>query len=312
MRLPELKPHDKIALVCPGSVCTQSQHPAITQHFMSDRYKLESVFSDETTQKKSASERAAIFLNYLFDDQIKLIAALRGGEGTSDILPYIHQHYEKIKKLQPKPLLGLSDFTALLVYFNKYYQWPVIHGPSPLQFALERVDDMSQLLTMNLLFGKSETDSDLGLSELLPLNDRARENHAIEAELTGGNLSLMDISIKDIWEIETKDKIIFIEDVAEKAHKIIRTLKYFSRIHLFDDVKAVIFGDFTCDPIGCRKEEQEQNHQAILKTLSSFAKHHSFPVLYTKQFGHGKTNFPLIYSTPYCLQLGEKPQLTLV
>ena len=78
------------------------------------------------------------------------------------------------------------------------------------------------------------------------MNEQAKENKIIEAELTGGNLSVIHISIKDVWEIDTANKIIFLKDCGEKAHKIIRTLKYFSRIGLFYAVKAVIFGDFTC------------------------------------------------------------------
>jgi muramoyltetrapeptide carboxypeptidase LdcA involved in peptidoglycan recycling len=93
---------------------------------------------------------------------------------------------------------------------------------------------------------------------------------------------------------------------------IIRTLKYFSRIGLFSKAKAIVFGDFTCWPIGCDKTQQENNRQSILNILSSFANHHDLPVLYTTNFGHGKTNFPLVYSSQYRLQLGSHAQLTLL
>lgn len=298
----KLKAFDQVALVCPGSICRQLDHPQITKDYLSKHYQLQSVFDNDTTQSLPPSQRAEILLKYLFDPNIKLITQLRGGEGTADILPYIHQHYEKIKVLPPKILLGFSDFTALLVYFSKHYHWPVIHGSSPLKFALNLSDDKTQKLTMDLLFGHQT----LIMKNLTPLNDFAREDKVIEAELTGGNLSVAQISIKDLWEIDTSHKIVFFEDCAEKAHKIIRALKYFSRIGLFDTVKAVIFGDFTSTPIGCQQVEQESNQRAILKTLSSFAAHHQFPVLYTPQFGHGISNFPLLYSIPYRLNLGSK------
>lgn len=303
----KLKPHDQVALVCPGSICRQPDHPALTQKYLKDHYQLHAIFGKDTTDSMPPSKRAEILLEYLFNQSIKLIVPLRGGEGTADMISYIHQYFEDIKTLSPKFLLGHSDFTPLLIYFEKYYHWPVIHGASPIQFAFNLVDDETRKATMDLMFGINANNT--VLNDLIPLNDLARENKKIESELTGGNLSIVDVSIKDIWEIDTANKIIFFEDVGEKAHKIIRTLKYFSRIGLFESVKAMILGDFTCNPIGCDKEEQENNKQAILKTLSSFAMHHDFPVLYTNKCGHGKTNFPLIYSTPYCLQLGDNPQL---
>ncbi|MFI4937956.1 MAG: LD-carboxypeptidase [Candidatus Berkiellales bacterium] len=302
-----LKPNDHVALVCTGSICRHPSHPQIAQDYLKEHYQLYSTFDDDTTQSLPPHRRAEIFLKYLFDDNIRLITALRGGEGTADILPYIHQHHDRIKSLRPKVLLGYSDFTALLVYFSKYYRWPVIHGPSPLQFALDSIDKGSRQSTIDLLF-KNQLTSGL---DLTPLNESARQNQIIEAELTGGNVSIIQISIKDIWEIETKNKIVFLEDCSEKAHKIIRTLKYFSRIGLFDQIKAVIFGDFTCWAIGCEQKEQTENQQAILKTLSSFGEHHDFPVLYSSQFGHGKTNYPLCYSKIYRLQLGDNAQLDL-
>jgi muramoyltetrapeptide carboxypeptidase len=305
----KLTSNDQIALTCPGSICRQADHPQITQEYLKKHYQLNAIFADDTTQRMHPEKRAEIFLDYVFNDNIKLITTLRGGEGSADIIPYLHRHHEKIKLVSPKFLLGLSDFTSLLIYFSQHYHWPTIHGPSPVQFAFERVDEPTQQLTMDLLFGN---DQGSGLHHLTPLNDAAREEKIIEAELTGGNLSIIDISIKDVWEIDMTNKIIFLEDVSEKAHKIIRTLKYFSRIGLFAHIKAVILGDFTCDAIGCSDEEQETNKQAILKTLSSFAAHHHFPVLYSEQFGHGKTNLPLVYSTNYRLQLGNQPQLTLL
>lgn len=304
-----LKPNDKIALACPGSVCLSAEHPELAKQYMQTHYQLDAVFNRETTQKTTAKERAEILLSYLIDKDIKLIAALRGGEGSADLIPYLHEHQATIKQLRPKPLMGLSDITALLIYFYQHYQWPTIHGPSPLQFALNRVDKRTETLTMDLLFGKPQK---FALDTLTPLNAQARETQTIEAYVTGGNLSLLNISISDIWEIDTHDKIIFIEDINEKAHEIIRALKYFSRIGLFDKVKAVILGDFNSDPIGCTEEIQKINYQNILNTLSSFAAHHDFPVFHTAQIGHGKTNLPLLYNAPYRLQAGDQATLSLI
>lgn len=47
--------------------------------------------------------------------------------------------------------------------------------------------------------------------------------------LTGGNLSLLAASLGTPYEIETKDKILFIEDIGETPYRIDRMLLMLSR-----------------------------------------------------------------------------------
>ena len=303
-----LEPGSTVALVCPGSICLSLGHPEVTRNYLKSKYQLNAKISQETTKSFSPKDRANFFLEQLFDEKINLIGILRGGEGCADILPYIHVYQKEIAKLKAKWLLGFSDFTALLIYFAQCYRWPVIHGASLLQFAEKRVDKNTEDITFNFLFGKNTR---VYLEDLIPLNLAAKEERTLAGELTGGCLSLIDISIKDLWEIDTSNKIIFLEDVGEKAHKIIRNLKYLERISKFDQIKALILGDFSCQLIGCGEEEQKNNHAQILKTINNFASYHHFPVLYTRSIGHGFVNLPIVFCKNYQLQLGSTPKLIL-
>lgn len=298
--------HSKVALTCPGSICLSEDHPEIAQRFIQDRYQLKAYYDIDINRGLSPEARAEIFLRHVLDDEVECIIALRGGEGCADLIPFLEQRKSDIAKAKPKILLGFSDYTALLVYFSQVHDWPAIHGSSPLQFALQRVDQETERLTMDSLLGRNEQ---VTFNRLQPLNDAARCEQVIDAEMTGGCLSLIDVSVKDCWELDAREKIIFFEDVGEKAHKVLRTLKYLDRIGMFARIKGLIFGDFTCDPIGCDAEEQERNREAIAHVLSSFARHHDFPVLQTDEFGHGQTNKPIFYRVPYCLELGEQPRL---
>lgn len=306
--IPPLQVNDRIALFCPGNICLSNDHPEQAKAYLEQNYQLKAEFNIDTTERLSPKARAHYFLEHLFNPDIRLLAALRGGEGSADILPYLHSYYHEIKALKPKWLLGFSDVTALLVYFAEHYQWPVIHGSHLLQFALKGVDVSSEMMTMQLLFGKPFR---VALSQLMPLNHSARKQTILNGSLMGGCLSVIDVSIKDIWEPNFANKIIFFEDCGEKAHKILRTLKYFSRIKLFDQAKAIILGDMTCYPVGVTSQEQLSHQEAIIKALTSFAQHHDLPVLYTTQLGHGRTNWPLVYQTEYQLNLGLNPQLIL-
>jgi len=286
-----------IALVCMGSRCQNAQLPAKTKTYMENHYPCRVYYNYHTYQFTTPQERANILLNYLQDDEIDLIWALRGGEGSADIIPYLHNRKELLTTLAKKSIIGYSDFTAVLLYFSQYYNWSCIHGPSPLQFVKNMLDEETEKNIIQWQQGLLQTSV---LTRLQPMNKIAHEviqgNQVIEGELTGGCLSLLDISINDIWEINTDGKIVFIEDVNEKAHKIHRTLKYLQRLDKFKDIKALVYGDFLCNAIGCDEESQKQNADYLWQTMQDFAKTLSCPVYHTIEFGHGRKNCLLPYN----------------
>lgn len=284
----------KIALVCTGSPCLDEKHPGQTQHYLREKYNLNSVYNNETMYKSTAKQRAEIFLNYLFDDEIAMIWLLRGGEGTSDILPYIHARRDDIAKLPQKILMGFSDFTPMLIYFAQEFGWQTIHGPGALSFYEQRLNTGIEQITMDFLFGKS---GKLIFTDLIALNDRATENYEITSQVSGGTLSLVQTSLMDFWEINTNDKIIMLEDVGEKSHKIGRMLKHLQRIKKFNDIKALIFGDFTGRPVGRTEEEHLLNTESMQRLFSWFANELTIPVFQSKSFGHGKENIPFIFNS---------------
>ena len=75
---------------------------------------------------------------------------LRGGEGSADLIPMLHEKQNAIKKLPPKLIMGFSDITALLLYFSQHYNWPVIHGFNARQLALQTISPLSEKLTFNM------------------------------------------------------------------------------------------------------------------------------------------------------------------
>jgi len=285
----------KIALVCTGSFCEEPNLPTQCQAYLQAQYGFDCVYSADTYQQLSAAHRAEILLRYCFDPSIDAIWAIRGGEGSSDLLPFISQQLDKLKSTAPKLLIGFSDLTALLVYFNQALTWQTVHAAMPLQFVQKKVDALTEQSVINLINANQET---IVIDDLTLLNKTKLE--AIEAELTGGCLSLINISINDVWQPETKNKIIFLEDVNEKPHAVTRTLKYLTRIGFFQSAKAVIIGDFLI----------QEDKKSMQRILQEFADQASCPVLQTKQIGHGQTNLPMIIGAKAKLDLAEKPRLT--
>ncbi|OGT30699.1 MAG: hypothetical protein A3E87_06995 [Gammaproteobacteria bacterium RIFCSPHIGHO2_12_FULL_35_23] len=284
---------ETIGLFCTGANALTKQEPQSVQTYLQQHYQLKAIYQTDTYRILPAKERAEIFLEYLLDPKISILWALRGGEGTADTIPFIHKHSKKIKTLAPKPLIGFSDITPLLIYFNQIYQWPTIHGPGAIQTIKHHISAANLKIIFNCLLGKQKK---VILSHLNPLNSLALESKLIKGNLIGGNLSLLNISIGDLWEIETKNKIIIIEEVNEKPHVVRRTLHYLQRLGKFDDANAILFGDFSYPA-------EPKLQPAIQKVLRHFAEECSIPVLKTHLFGHGKYNLPLQFSKKSILDL---------
>ena len=67
--------------------------------------------------------------------------------------------------------------------------------------------------------------------------------------LCGGNLSLLAASLGTPWEIDTKGKILFLEDIGEKTYRVDGMLTQLRNAGKFRDCAGIILGAWTdCPP----------------------------------------------------------------
>ena len=67
--------------------------------------------------------------------------------------------------------------------------------------------------------------------------------------LTGGNLSLISTTLGTPWEIQTRDRILFLEDVDEQPYSIDRMLTHLRLAGKFNDIRGLIIGECAnCTP----------------------------------------------------------------
>ena len=299
-------PSKKIAFVCPGTPSTQEEVKQ-TADYLQSVYQLTAIYQEDVHQILPAKQRAEIFLNYLFDPNIALLWALRGGEGSADIIPFLHQQKNKIAKLPPKLMLGFSDFTPILIYFSQTLGWPTIHGICARQLILKNINQMTEEKTLDWLLGKCAT---ITVPNLTPYNEKARISTLLNGTMIGGNLSLLSICPKESWELKCDNKIVLIEEVNEMPYKIARMLKYLNRIDLFKDALAIIFCGFNFD--ADKFTNTAILEQSVSKILSEFSKTCHCPVLFTPKISHAQNNLPITFSMPATLALGNKPCLTVI
>jgi muramoyltetrapeptide carboxypeptidase len=235
--------------------------------------------------------------NAIYSDS-KAIWCLRGGYGSMRLIPHLLKLPPPKK---PKLFVGFSDITSLHLFFTQHWNWPVIHGRTISQMHPDLSATPDRKLLTQIIFGKKKEHI---FKQLKPLNHAARSNEEITGVITGGNLRIIQSSLKTSWELKAKGKILFIEDVGERGYSIDRMLEQMIQAGIINTgLKAIIFGDFT--------ESLEKDGKNLTETtLDRFAKKVSYPVLRGIPAGHNEElNYPVPFHTECVLRLGRKNEL---
>lgn len=298
-----------IGLSITGSACTEQECEKIIHVLQSEWHCHVVVDLPSMATAGSAQHRAQQLLALIKNDTVDVIWIVRGGEGSADILPYLHQHQAQLKQCKAKPIIGLSDATAVLIYFNQQYGWQTTYAIGSAVLAKQdQFDPDSVQLIKKYVMGALDQ---ISIRDLSPLNKHAVQETVIEGELCVGNMSLFAISIKDVWEFDAHNKILMIEDWHEKGYVIDRTMKYFQRIGKLDAIKALVFGDMAAGRFSVDDVEQARQIAYLETVLKRFAKTLDVPVLSTRSFGHGYYQTPLPMGVPVQLQCGLEPYLQI-
>ena len=218
----------------------------------------------------------------------KILWSLRGGYGSYRII-------NSLKKL-PKPkhkkiFVGFSDTTAMSVFIAQNWKnWEVIHAPVFSHLVNFHFHKDSFELLSKILHGSVKEYS---IENLKPLNTAAQKNKLVQGQITGGNLTMLETSLSTSWDIQTKNKIIFIEDVGENSDRIYRSLYHLKLAGKFNKVKAIVFGTFS------------NGYGDIKNAIKQFANELKIPVYITDQFGHDKINMPIVYNAQSSIHDGK-------
>lgn len=187
--------------------------------------------------------RAYDLNNMFYDNKIDGILCLRGGYGTLRILDMID--YKMIKK-NPKIFVGYSDITALHIALNQKSSLITFHGPMAASDIANNLDEFSKDSFINAITNKSSIGKIIN-----PENEEIKtgvEGMCI-GEIIGGNLALITSTIGTQYEIITKGKILFLEDIGEEPYRIDRMLTQLKLSGKLDDAVGIILGDFkSCEP----------------------------------------------------------------
>jgi muramoyltetrapeptide carboxypeptidase len=231
------------------------------------------------------------------------IMCARGGYGCARILPLLD--YNVIEN-NPKVLIGYSDVTALL--YGIYSQTGLVcfHGP----VGISTFNEFSKNYFNQVL---------LDASERITLISEKEEDHPdpftissgkSEGYLIGGNLSVIVSLIGTPYDIESEDKIIFLEETTEEPYRVDRMLTQMIMSGKFENAAGIALGIFdNCEP---KKEDPSFSSSFSLKeVLFDRLSGLGIPVVYGLSFGHIKNKFTLPFGIKAELD-SEAKTLTLL
>ena len=220
----------------------------------------------------------------LFAEDSKAIWCIRGGYGAARIVEELIKLKEVPRRM--KLFIGFSDITVLHIFLNQFWGWQTIHAKVLTQFTNDRRDDESVEQIRQILQGKQQ----LNYQGLVPLNNQAKHSATVKGELAGGNLCLIECSLGTKWQLNTKNKILFLEDISERAYAIDRSFEHLWQAGIFSKIKALILGEFT--------DYVEKDADSLFSyAINRLAKKLAVPVFGFDQLGHGQKNVPLPIGT---------------
>lgn len=182
------------------------------------------------------------------DSDIQAIFCVGGGYGSPRIAEALD--YDLIRA-NPKIFWGFSDITFLL---NAIYQRTgliTFHGPM-VGSDFGRPDEELHPLTLGTIGQLLEPMAfvhDESIAQLYTITEGQASG-----ELVGGNLSLIVNSLGTPFELDTRNKLLLIEEIEEDIYRVDRMLNQLRLAGKFDEAAGIVFGDFNNCQSGKRQE----------------------------------------------------------
>lgn len=290
---PSLRKGDTIGIVCPSGFMPADKAATCIRVLGEWGYKVRigNTLGNQFHYFSGTDEERRVDLQQMLDDPgIKAILCGRGGYGMSRIIDTLD--FTRFKK-SPKWIIGFSDITLLQAHIHTKYKIASLHSPMAAafndgEFANEYIQTLRKALKGNKLSYKCTPH---------PFNQLGTAN----GELVGGNLSLIAHMIGTPSSFNTKNKILFIEDIGEYIYNIDRMLIQLERSGVFSQLAGLIIGGFTdmkdtVIPFGTNITELIHQH------VSKYA----FPVCFDFPVSHDRENYPLKVGVQHKLIVGVK------
>ncbi len=252
------------------------------------RHDLEIFNQDIITSELSAQQKAENFNNLYRNPRVDIMMSFWGGRDTNASLNYID--YDYIKN-NPKPIVGYSDTSAILLAVNKLTALNTFYGPSFVSFTKGFGEDFcvkSLLATLRreTLFWKPDK---INLDAKCYLNNRLEieSNRCMKVFKHGqvqgvgvvSCISTLSALIGTSYFPDFENKILFLEQSdTSRFSGLKRYMAQFDQTGCFDNISGLVFSKFASN--GGITEHN------LLDMLDLYFGHREIPIIYNLDFGH--------------------------
>jgi muramoyltetrapeptide carboxypeptidase len=232
----------------------------------------EHAYSNAGIVAASAMERASDLMNMFENPEVRAIIPTRGGTGVADIIPYLD--YDVIRS-NPKIITGYSDITILLNVLYQFADLIAFHSLLLLNFR-----PSTPAYNFNQFFTATSTITaprPLENPPGMPLISRIQGN--VTGTIVGGNLASFVDTLGTPFEVDTKDRILFIEETHEAASRVYRMIAHLIHAGKFRDCAGIIMGECA----GCYANYGKTYEDIINEVIVPLGK----PLMTNLASGHG-------------------------
>ena len=239
-----LKQGDTIGLISPGSILPEeNQYDEIVKTISQLGFEVKVGANARRRYGNLAGtdDLRAADINQMFSDaSIDAIIPFRGGWGSNRILDLID--FENIKE-NPKPLIGFSDITSLLLAIYAKTGLVTFHGP----VGKSEWNDFTTthfrqvLMSERIPVLKNAANTDQKVKTITP--------GSATGPLLGGNLTVLTSMLGSDYLPDWEGAILFLEDIGEDVYRIDRMLTQLKLNGILNKISGFIFGRCTdCEP----------------------------------------------------------------
>ena len=281
-----LKPGDTVGMITPSTYVSDPDRIAAavrTVEYFGLRMKMGRNVRKQTGYVGGTIAQRVSDVHDMFrDPEVKAVFTIRGGYGSAQLLDDID--YDLIRQ-NPKIFLGFSDITAMHLAIHQKTGLVTFHGP----VTLSKFTGYTQEHFRRAMFDPKP----IGSLSNPPRSDPLRPAHTLRTvkpgkargPLIGGNLSLIASLMGTPYEIDTRGKILFIEDVGEQPYSIDRMLTQLRLSGKLKNAAGIIFGE--CED--CRRSDFKPSFDATFslgEVVDNILGELQIPVLSGLTIGH--------------------------
>lgn len=239
---PRLRTGETIGLISPGFILPEpGQYDEIARKIkdLGFKVKIGAHARYKYGYLAGKDQARAADLNAMFiDPEVDAIIPFRGGWGSNRILNLIN--FEAIRN-HPKPLIGFSDITSLLLSIYAKTGLLTFHGPVGksewTDFTVSHFKSAVMKADPFILYNPGEE----AVKTITP--------GKATGPLLGGNLTVLTSMIGSGYLPDFSGAILFLEDIGEDIYRIDRMLTQLKLNGILDRISGLIFGKCVdCDP----------------------------------------------------------------